>query len=157
MRQFLIPMVAATAVIASPAVADIQPKSGLWAGTVEFADSKGCPKELVDALHQRKEGYEKQIDFPAPFDPAVLDGNDANFKWKRVGENSWKATFSQSTKTPMGDVSATSVSNLTVLSETEMVQDAVVTIKLPAQVALMAGIKGDCTVASNVTHSFKAP
>jgi len=73
--------------------------------------------------------------------------------WSKIAENTWRGVFTQTQPTQMGDISASTVFDVTVLSETEISQDARVQVELPAQIAQLIGMAGtSCSIRTIVMH-----
>lgn len=138
---------------AGAAVADIQPQSGQWSGTLHVVGERGCPTEIRQGLSGAfaQNGYEnKQVAFPDPFGPEAIAGD---FTWTRVEENVWTASDSQTQKTPVGRVKLDTTHKLTILSETQMDQRSTISMTLPKTLAKMLGVGGPCVVDSRVAHT----
>ncbi|WP_095589602.1 hypothetical protein [Actibacterium ureilyticum] len=146
---------------AGAASADIQPRSGQWAGEYHFVNAVGCPAQMVaqmQAAPPQMRNYSTRIDFPDPFDPAAFQNNDVNFVWHKLGPDQWAASHSQAQETGMGQIITVSNFTLHVLSETEMRQDAELIATFPPALSQMMGMAGSgCVARSVVQHRYQAP
>ena len=156
MRKFL---VVALSIWASAAAADIQPRSGQWAGVYNFVDAAGCPAQMVaqmQAAPPQMRSYTARIDFPDPFDPRTLQQYDASFLWRRVGPDVWAATHTQAEDTGMGRLTTVSNFTLRVLSDTQMHQDAELILQFPPQLVAMLGMDSEtCVTRSQIQHAYQ--
>lgn len=156
MRSFL---VLALTVWAGAAVADIQPRSGQWAGVYHFVDAVGCPAQMVaqmQAAPPPMRSYSTRIDFPNSFDPVAFQQYDASFLWRRVAPDVWAATHTQAEETGMGRLTTVSNFTLRVLSETQMHQDAELIVHFPPQLVAMLGMdSATCVTRSQIQHAYQ--
>ena len=134
------------------AFADIQPLDGVWSGQGQFVGETGCPAQITQAMLEDSGSYSgNNTTFPKPFDPVPLVNSD--LAWSKIAENTWRGVFTQTQPTQMGDISASTVFDVTVLSETEISQDARVQVELPAQIAQLIGMAGtSCSIRTIVMH-----
>lgn len=142
------------ALVLSPiaATADIQPISGIWSGQGQFLSETGCPAQISDAMANNAGSYtSEQMTFPEPFDPVPLVNSD--IAWSKIAENTWRGVLSQSQNTQMGTISASTVFDIEVLSETEISQLAKVQVEMPQQIAQLLGMSSaSCAIQTLVTH-----
>ncbi|MBW4708900.1 hypothetical protein KX928_14010 [Roseobacter sp. YSTF-M11] len=141
------------------ACADIQPQSGIWAGQVIYDGQTGCPPQVADQMKQARPGYaDQKIDFPEPFDPVALRGNDPNFAWSKISTNIWEGIYKDIQQTGVGTLTVVSKSIIIVLAPDEINQIADLTVDLPQNIAQTMGMATTtCVVRSNVYHKRTGP
>ncbi|GAA3876346.1 hypothetical protein [Celeribacter arenosi] len=139
--------------IAAPVCADIQPQSGIWAGSVVYTDDEGCPPRIEQGLAPaltQGDGYEGQrIDFPDPFSPETFAGD---FEWTHVGENHWRAAISKEEPSPMGTISVALLHNLYVRAIDHLESTSEYSITFSEGLAAMVGGAGPCILRSTLDH-----
>ena len=136
------------------AMSDIQPQDGVWSGQGQFIGESGCPAQIADAMAQQSGSYDnQQMTFPKPFDPVPLVNSD--IAWSKIGTDTWRGVFTQSQNTQMGAISASTVFDITVTSETEISQSAKVQVEMPQTIAQLLGMSGaSCAIQTVVTHRY---
>ncbi|MGC3937219.1 hypothetical protein ACOTTU_05385 [Roseobacter sp. EG26] len=141
------------------AFADVQPQSGTWAGQVVFDGQTGCPAQVADQMKGAQPGYAgQQIEFPAPFDPVALKGNDPKFTWRKISTDVWEGIFSDVQQTSFGTLTVVSKSIIVVLAPDKINQIADLTVDFPQNLAQTMGMSGTtCVVRSNVYHKRTGP
>ncbi|MDW3225712.1 MAG: hypothetical protein R8G34_22945 [Paracoccaceae bacterium] len=139
--------------------ADIQPLSGTWSGSVAFDGQTGCPPEMMAQMQSGQQGYSGEaLNFPQPFDPVALEGNDANFMWTKITENVWEGVFSDIQATPFGTLSVVSKSIVVIIAPEKINQVAELSVDLPLGLAQQLGMAGTtCFVGSTVYHTRIGP
>lgn len=158
--KFTFLMLAGLAVLnANAALADIQPLSGAWSGSVAFDNQTGCPQEMVAQMRSGQPGYAGEVlNFPQPFDPVALGGNDANFVWTKIATNVWEGVFSDIQVTPFGTLTVVSKSIVVVIAPEKINQVAELSVDLPPGLAQQIGMSGTtCFISSTVYHVRTGP
>ncbi|OWU83558.1 hypothetical protein ATO6_16895 [Oceanicola sp. 22II-s10i] len=141
---------------ATPALAGTQPADGHWRGSWDLVENAGCPQMMIDQIATMTEGdksYERDIEFPKPFDPGALQDNDVSFAWQEVETDHWTGSYSETQTTAMGEMTVTVAQDLMILSEDAMDQTVVATIQMPEAIGNMLNMQnGTCSWTSAVEH-----
>lgn len=143
----------------SGSATDIQPQSGTWAGQVVFDGQSGCPAQVADQMKTARQGYADQpLNFPAPFAPETLQGNDPNFIWRKISPNIWDGIYSDVQPTGLGTLTVISKSIVVVIAPDQINQVADLTVDLPQSLAQSMGMATTtCVIRSNVYHKRTGP
>jgi len=139
------------ALISTMALADINPKDGLWKSKMTSNKVTGCPSMMKSMIS--KQGIKetsKNIIFDKPFHPRSLFEESGQLKWKKIGTNKWKATMKQGEN----GMSVNITWSIGVVSATKMNVSSNVSMKLPAQMASMLGGSSQCNAKAFGTYNY---
>ena len=151
MKHKILTLTATLALLSTMALADINPKDGLWKSKMSSSKVTGCPSMMKSMINKQglKEAS-KNVTFDKPFHPRSLFEESGQLKWKKVGANKWKAVMKQGEN----GMSVNITWSISVVSATKMNVSSNVSMKLPAQMAAMFGGSSQCNAAATGTYNY---
>jgi len=151
MKHKILTLTTILALASRMALADINPKSGLWKTKMTSNKVTGCPSMMKSMLDkQGMKEMSKNVTFEKPFHPRSLFEESGQLTWKKIGTNKWKATMKQG-ENGMG---VNMVWTLGVVSPTKMNVSSNVKMSLPPQMAAMFGGSGQCNASATGTYNY---
>ena len=151
MKHKILTLTATLALLSTVALADINPKDGLWKSKMSSSKVTGCPSMMESMLNkQGMQEASKNVTFDKPFHPRSLFEESGQLKWKKIGANKWKATMNQGEN----GMSVNITWSIGVVSATKMNVSSNVSMKLPAQMAAMFGGSSQCNANAAGTYNY---
>ena len=151
MKHKIVTLITILALVSTIALADINPKDGLWKSKMTSNKVIGCPSIVKSMLD--KQGIKemsKNVTFEKPFHPRSLFEESGHLKWEKTGTNKWKAVMNQGED----GMSVNIILSVRVVSDTKMNISSNVSMQLPAEMAAMFGGSGQCKVSSTGTYNY---
>lgn len=151
MKDKIITLAITLVLVSTIALADINPKDGLWKSKMTSSKVTGCPSMMKSMLD--KQGIKemsKNVTFDKPFHPRSLFEESGELKWKKTAANKWKAVMNQGEN----GMSVNIVWSVGVASATKMNVSSNVSMQLPAEMAAMFGGSNQCNVSATGTYNY---
>jgi len=156
MKPKILTLITTLSFVSTMALADINPKDGLWKAKMTSSKVTGCPSMMKSMLDkQGMKEMSKNVTFDKPFHPRSLFEESGQLSWKKTGTNKWQAVMNQSDNgVSVNGMSVNITWSVGVVSDTKMNVSSNVSLTLPAQMAAMLGGSGQCNASATGTYNY---